>query len=156
MFDKLAGAGLSMLTEMVLDKGEKVVKDFVSDKIGIDITDDTAISSNMDALKDLDMQLMLDKEYNRHDEKVLDLALHDVQDAREQGKTMMESDNTPTKLFLPFFTLVITASIIASFVFANLDEGVREVLKTILIMIISYWFGSSQGSKQKTDALIGA
>ena len=155
MFELLAGKGLSMLTEMVLDKGEDVVKDLVKTNLGIDLDSPEQVDAGMESLKDLDMQLLLDKEYHRNEEKVMDLALHDVQDAREQGTTMMQSEDKFIKYFLPIFSVLLAIAIIASFVFSSLDDGVREVFKTILIMIIGYWFGSSLGSKQKTDALVG-
>ena len=155
MFELLAGKGLSMLTEMVLDKGEDVVRDLVKDNLGIDLDSPEQVEAGIDSLKDLDMQLLLDKEYHRNEEKIMDLALHDVQDAREQGTTMMQSEDKFIKHFLPIFSVLLAIAIIASFVFATLDDGVREVFKTILIMIIGYWFGSSLGSKQKTEALVG-
>ena len=163
----LLGNGLNLVANAVMAKG----KDFVEKKLGVELKPDM---SPEDLAKIQIAQMEHEEELMRlriEDDK-LDLAelqalLKDTNDARQREVQIANSDKAPllNKIVTPVLALSILLLTFALFgvVMFN-DTPVEASRKDILIYILgvlsaiasqitSYYFGSSQGSKDKSDAL---
>jgi len=118
------------------------------------------------------MELKLTEELNRHLEAVaaqatseLELQMKDIDSARSREMAIATSDNAPmlTKIVHPvlaFGTVVLTFVLFYILLFKDVPEGKKDIviyilgaLTAICGQIYSYYFGSSSGSKAKTDQL---
>jgi len=157
----LAGAGLNLLASVVKKKG----KEFVEKKLGVKIPDtpEQLTEEKLQELKQLELE---------HEEELLKLALEekkaylkDTQDARKTYTEINKSIETPyvNKIFpsiLAGVTVLLTFILFGLFTFNNLEGTQKDiviyilgVLSTISTQIYSFYFGSSVGSKEKTDIL---
>ncbi len=157
----LAGAGLNLLASAIQRAGKEVIEK----KLGIKIPDtpDQLTPEKLQQLKQLELE---------HEEELLKLALEekkaylqDTQDARETYTQINQSENTPliNKVFpsiLAGITVLLTFALFTLFAL-NQFEGTQKdiviyilgVLSTITTQIFAFYFGSSAGSKEKTEAL---
>ncbi len=157
----LAGAGLNLLATVIKQKG----KEFVEDKLGIEIPEDPSLLTpeKLQQLKQAELE---------HEEELLRIALEekkaylqDTQNARRTYTQINRSTETPyiNKIFpsiLAGITVVLTFLLFGMFAFNKFD-GVQKdiviyilgVLSTITTQIFAFYFGSSSGSKEKTEAL---
>ena len=157
----LAGAGLNLLASAIQKKG----KEFIEEKLGLKIPDDPALLTpeKLQELKQIELE---------HEEELLKIALEekklyiqDTQDARNNYVKINKSDKTPfiNKIFpsvLAGITVLLTFILFALFAFGNFEGTQKDiviyilgVLSTITTQIFAFYFGSSQGSKEKTEAL---
>lgn len=157
----LAGAGLNLLASVIKEKG----KDIVEEKLGIKIPDDPNLLTpeKLQELKQVELE---------HEEELLKLTLEekkaylvDTQNARETYTAINKSAKTPyiNKIFpsvLAGITVLLTFILFALFAFGNFEGTQKDiviyilgVLSTITTQIFAFYFGSSQGSKDKTEAL---
>ena len=166
----LLGNGLNLVANAVMAKG----KDFVEKKLGVELKPDM---SPEDLAKIQIAQMQHEEELMRlriEDDK-LDLAelqvlLKDTNDARQREVQIANSDKAPliNKIVTPVLALsiLLLTFVLFGVVMFN-DTPVEASRKDILIyilgvlsaiasQIVSYYFGSSAGSKEKTDALKGA
>jgi hypothetical protein len=166
----LLGNGLNLVANAVMAKG----KDFVEKKLGVELKPDM---SPEDLAKIQIAQMEHEEELMRlriEDDK-LDLAelqalLKDTNDARQREVQIANSDKAPllNKIVTPVLALsiLLLTFVLFGVVMFN-DTPVEASRKDILIyilgvlsaiasQIVSYYFGSSAGSKEKTDALKGA
>ena len=166
----LLGNGLNLVANAVMAKG----KDFVEKKLGVELKPDM---SPEDLAKIQIAQMEHEEELMRlriEDDK-LDLAelqalLKDTNDARQREVQIANSDKAPliNKIVTPVLALSILLLTFALFGVVMFDGSpvdatrkdilifVLGVLSSIASQIVSYYFGSSAGSKEKTDALKGA
>lgn len=166
----LLGNGLNLVANAVLAKG----KDFVEKKLGVELKPDM---SSEDLAKIQIAQMEHEEELMRlriEDDK-LDLAelqalLKDTNDARQREVQIANSDKAPllNKIVTPVLALsilLLTFALFGVVIFNDTPvEASRKdiiiytlgVLSAIASQITSYYFGSSAGSKEKTDALKGA
>ena len=152
MLDMLMKAGLPVLADMLIAKGEAAVKDFVKDKTGIDL--DKGLPNDAAPLTDLDVELELERTSSHRVEQVAMIDLEDVKSAREQAEIMLTSKDTINRLFLPVFSLITATAMISFMVFyPNLRTEVLMLFVSLVTMIFSFWFGSSHGSRSKDEAL---
>ncbi len=157
----LAGAGLNLLATVIKQKG----KEFVEDKLGIQIPEDPSLLTpeKLQQLKQAELE---------HEEELLRIALEEkkayLQDTQNARRTYMQinrSSEVPyiNKIFpsiLAGITVVLTFLLFGMFAFNKFD-GVQKdiviyilgVLSTITTQIFAFYFGSSSGSKEKTEAL---
>jgi hypothetical protein len=163
----LLGNGLNLVANAVMAKG----KDFVEKKLGVELKPDM---SPEDLAKIQIAQMEHEEELMRlriEDDK-LDLAelqalLKDTNDARQREVQIANSDKAPliNKIVTPVLALsiLLLTFVLFGVVMFN-DTPVEASRKDILIyilgvlsaiasQIVSYYFGSSQSSKDKTDAL---
>ena len=163
----LLSNGLNLVANAVMAKGKKVVEE----KLGVELKPDMSPEDIM-ALKTAEMEheeelLRLRIEENKLDLAELEARLKDTDSARDREVSIATSDKAPllNKIVTPVLALsilVLTFVLFGVVMFDNTPvEASRKdiliyvlgVLSAIATQIVSYYFGSSQGSKDKSDAL---
>lgn len=163
----LLSNGLNLVANAVMAKGKKVVED----KLGVELKPDMSPEDIM-ALKTAEMEheeelLRLRIEENKLDLAELEMRLKDTDSARDREVSIATSDKAPllNKIVTPVLALSILLLTFVLFGVVMFDnspvEATRKdiliyvlgVLSAIASQIVSYYFGSSQSSKDKTDAL---
>ena len=163
----LLSNGLNLVANAVMAKGKKVVEE----KLGVELKPDMSPEDIM-ALKTAEMEheeelLRLRIEENKLDLAELELRIKDTNSARDREVSIATSDKAPllNKIVTPVLALsilVLTFVLFGVVMFDNTPvEASRKdiliyvlgVLSAIATQIVSYYFGSSQGSKDKSDAL---
>jgi hypothetical protein len=163
----LLGKGLNLVANAVAAKG----KDWVEKKLGVELKPDMT-SEDYAKLKIAEMEheeelLKLQLEDNKLDLQELDLRLKDTDSARKRETDIATSDKAPiiNKIVTPVLALFITALTFILFGFLMFDNSpVESSRKDILVyvlgaltaistQVISYYFGSSIGSKDKSAQL---
>jgi hypothetical protein len=163
----LLGNGLNLVANAVMAKG----KDYVEKKLGVELKPDM---SSEDLAKIQIAQMEHEEELMRlriEDDKLdlaeLELRLKDTDSAREREVQISTSDKAPllNKIVTPVLALSILLLTFVLFGVVMFDDTPVEasrkdiliyilgVLSAIASQIVSYYFGSSQSSKDKTDAL---
>jgi len=163
----LLGKGLNLVANAVMAKG----KDWVEDKLGVELKPDMT-SEDYAKLQIAQMQheeelLKLKLEDNKLDLQELDLRLKDTSDARKREADIAVSEKAPllNKIVTPVLALGVTALTFILFGILMLDSSPVEpsrkdilvyvlgALTAISTQVISYYFGSSIGSKDKSAQL---
>jgi hypothetical protein len=163
----LLGNGLNLVANAVLAKG----KDFVEKKLGVELKPDMS-SEDLARVQIAQMEheeelLKLRLEEDKLDLAELEMRLKDTNDARVRETQIVTSDKTPllNKLITPILALgllgiTFTLFGIVLFQASPIDPSRKDILIYILgvlsavaTQVVSYYFGSSQSSKDKTDAL---
>ena len=163
----LLGNGLNLVANAVMAKG----KDYVEKKLGVELKPDMS-SEDLAKIQIAQMEHEEELLKLRLEEDKLDLAelqarLKDTNDAREREVQIANSDKAPliNKIVTPVLALSILLLTFILFGVVMFDgspvEASRKdiliyvlgVLSAIASQIVSYYFGSSQSSKDKTDAL---
>jgi len=163
----LLASGLSLIGNAVLAKG----KDWVEQKTGVELKPDMS-ADEIIRLKTAEMEheeelLKLKLEENKLDLAELEMRLKDVDSARDREVQIATSDKAPliNKIVTPILALSILLLTFVLFGIVMFDntpvESSRKdiliyilgVLSAISTQIVSYYFGSSQGSKEKSDQL---
>jgi hypothetical protein len=163
----LLANGLNLVANAVMAKGKKVVEE----KLGVEIKPDMSPEDIM-ALKTAEMEheeelLRLRIEENKLDLAELEMRLKDTDSARDREVSIATSDKAPllNKIVTPVLALSILLLTFVLFGVVMFDnspvEATRKdiliyvlgVLSAIASQIVSYYFGSSQSSKDKTEAL---
>lgn len=163
----LLANGLGLVANAVMAKGKKVVEE----KLGIELKPDMS-SEDIIRLKTAEMEheeelLRLKLEENKLDLAELEMRIKDVNSARERETAIATSDKAPliNKIVTPVLALSILLLTFVLFGIVMFDntpvESSRKdvliyilgVLSAISTQIVSYYFGSSQGSKEKSDQL---
>ena len=163
----LLGNGLNLVANAVMAKG----KDYVEKKLGVELKPDMS-SEDLAKVQIAQMEheeelLRLRIEEDKLDLAELELRLKDTDSAREREVQISTSDKAPllNKIVTPVLALsiLLLTFVLFGVVMFN-DTPVEASRKDILIyilgvlsaiasQIVSYYFGSSQSSKDKTDAL---
>ena len=166
----LLGNGLNLVANVVMAKG----KDFVEKKLGVELKPDMS-PEDLAKIQIAQMEheeelLKLRLEEDKLDLAELELRLKDTDSARDREVQISTSDKAPllNKIVTPVLALsiLLLTFVLFGVVMFN-DTPVEASRKDILIyilgvlsaiasQIVSYYFGSSAGSKEKTDALKGA
>jgi len=163
----LLGNGLNLVANAVMAKG----KDYVEKKLGVELKPDMS-SEDLAKIQIAQMEHEEELLKLRLEEDKLDLAelqarLKDTNDAREREVQIANSDKAPliNKIVTPILALSILLLTFVLFGVVMFDDTPVEasrkdiliyvlgVLSAIASQIVSYYFGSSVGSKDKTDAL---
>lgn len=170
----LANAGLSFVTELVRDKGEILVSEGVKKLTGIDLSkkqeltpDEIAkINSYKLELQKLDfeklkLELYKKKENNRHDETIYTTAHETYRINNDMSDRIAEQI---IKFNLPVIFLLVIVNIIIVHNFKDNPTLIAIVSNIIGVAmghlfnerqaIVNFFFGSSIGSKQKTDKML--
>ena len=163
----LLGNGLNLVANAVMAKG----KDFVEKKLGVELKPDM---SPEDLAKIQIAQMQHEEELMRlriEDDKLdlteLQMLLKDTNDARVRETQIVTSDKAPllNKLITPILALgllgiTFTLFGIVLFQASPIDPSRKDILIYILgvlsavaTQVVSYYFGSSQSSKDKTEAM---
>jgi hypothetical protein len=163
----LLGKGLNLVANDVMAKG----KDWVQDKLGVELKPDMT-SEDYTKLKIAEIQheeelLRIKLEDNKLDLQELDLRLKDTSDARKREADIAVSEKAPllNKIVTPVLALGVTALTFILFGILMFDSSPVEpsrkdilvyvlgALTAISTQVISYYFGSSIGSKEKSAQL---
>jgi len=163
----LLGSGLNLVANAVLAKG----KDYVENKLGVELKPDMT-SEDLAKIQIAQMEheeelLKLRLEEDKLDLAELEARLKDTNDARQREVQIATSDKAPliNKIVTPILALSILLLTFVLFGVVMFDgspvEASRKdiliyvlgVLSAISTQIVAYYFGSSVGSKEKTDAL---
>jgi len=163
----LLGNGLNLVANAVMAKG----KDFVEKKLGVELKPDMSpedlVRVQIAQMEHEEELLKLRLEEDKLDLAELELRLKDTDSARDREVQISTSDKAPllTKIVTPVLALSILLLTFILFGVVMFDgspvEASRKdiliyilgVLSAIASQIVSYYFGSSQSSKDKTDAL---
>jgi hypothetical protein len=164
-----------ILLNLAIKKGSEFVEGKIKEYTGIDanltgqVSDDTVekVLKDSDILKDnLSKEIKIDdkalkfKELDVEYEKVL---AHDMENAREHHIEMSKSDSWFKANFIEIISIVLVLLGFGVIVGVNIlnNEMISPVSKSqitsfaqnILMMVASFWLGSSYGSKMKTNLL---
>ena len=163
----LLGNGLNLVANAVMAKG----KDFVEKKLGVELKPDMSpedLAKIQIAQMEHEEELMrLRIEDDKLDLAELQMLLKDTNDARQREVQIANSDKAPllNKIVTPVLALSILLLTFVLFGVVMFNDTPIEasrkdiliyilgVLSAIASQIVSYYFGSSQGSKDKSDAL---
>ena len=163
----LLGKGLNLVANAVMAKG----KDWVENKLGVELKPDMT-SEDYAKLQIATMQheeelLKLKLEDNKLDLQELDMRLKDTDSARKREAEIATSEKAPllNKVVTPVLALGVTALTFILFGILLFDDSPVEpsrkdilvyvlgALTAISTQVISYYFGSSIGSKEKSAQL---
>ena len=154
----LASAGMDLVAKFV-DKGKDEAVKYIKDKTGIDLSEKREFTpQELQKIKEFEIkneELILEK---------LQMYLADKQNAREMNVDISTKSVPFIKKIYP--EILATIVVIATFamfylsVSVNLEPPKEKVvmlllgtLNTALGMVLSFYFGSSIGSKEKTEVL---
>lgn len=160
----LLGKGMNLVANAVMAKG----KDWVQDKLGVELKPDMT-SEDYAKLQIATMEheaelLKLKLEDNKLDLQELELRLKDTDSARKRETEIATSEKAPllNKIVTPVLALGVTTLTFVLFGFLLFDDSPVEpsrkdilvyvlgALTAISTQVISYYFGSSVGSKEKS------
>jgi hypothetical protein len=163
----LLGNGLNLLSNAVVAKG----KDWVEKKLGVELKPDMS-AAEIIQLKQAEMEheeelMRIKLESDKLDLQELDMMFKDVSDARDREATIATAKDAPllNKIVTPVLALAITGLTFILFAIVMFDNSVVEptrkdiliyilgALTAIVTQVIAYYFGSSTGSKEKSEEI---
>ena len=167
LLQPLLSNGLNLVANAVAAKG----KDYVEKKLGVELKPDMS-PEDIIRLKTAEMEheeelMRLRIEDDKLDLAELELRLKDTNSARDREVQISTSDKAPllNKIVTPVLALGVIGLTFVLFGAVMFDTSVVEpsrkdiliyilgVLSAISTQIVSYYFGSSQGSKEKSEQL---
>ena len=167
IIQSLLGNGLSLVANAVMAKGQAFVEDKLGVKLAPNMPPEQIAELKIKEMEHEEELLKLKIEENKLDLKELDMRLKDVGSARNREVQISTSKDAPllNKIVTPLLALGILFLTFALFGFVMFDDSpvdssrkdiliyILGVLSAISTQIVSYYFGSSQGSKDKAEAL---
>ena len=163
----LLSNGLGLVANAVMAKG----KDWVEQKTGVklqpDMPPEEMAKLQMAQMEHEEELMRLKIEENKLGLQELDMRIKDVGSARDREVEIATSKDAPllNKIVTPLLALGILFLTFTLFGFVMFDDSpvdssrkdvliyILGVLSAISTQIVSYYFGSSQGSKDKSDQL---
>jgi hypothetical protein len=163
----LLGNGLNLVANAVMAKG----KDYVEKTLGVslkpDMSPEDLAKIQIAQMEHEEELLKLRLEEDKLDLAELEMLLKDTNDARVRETQIVTSDKAPllNKLITPILALgllgiTFTLFGIVLFQASPIDPSRKDILIYILgvlsavaTQVVSYYFGSSQSSKDKTEAM---
>ena len=163
----LLSNGLGLVANAVMAKGQEWVEDKMGVKLAPNMPPEQIAELKIKEMEHEEELMRLKLEENKLDLQELDMRLKDTGSARDREVQIATSDKAPllNKLITPILALsilLITLGLFSIVMFqeAPVDSSRKDVLIYILgvlsaisTQIVSYYFGSSQGSKDKSEAL---
>lgn len=163
----LLANGLGLVANAVLAKGKKVVEDKLGVELKPDMSSEDLARVQMAAMEHEEELLRIKLEENKLDLQELELYLKDTDSARDREIQIATSDKAPllNKIITPVLALGVISLTFILFGVVMFDNNpvdstrkdiliyILGVLSAISTQIVSYYFGSSQGSKDKADQL---
>lgn len=157
----LAEKGMGAISSLIGGGADKALE-LISEKTGIDLSQKEPLTPEQEQkLREYDLQL---KALDFDREKAY---LADVSDARDMQKEALKQDDIFSKRFIYYFAIgwsFFSAFYIGAITFFTIPQGsvrfadtiLGFLLGTIMAGMFSYFFGSSKGSKEKTDIIMSA
>jgi len=163
----LLANGLNLVANAVLAKGKKVVEDKLGVELKPDMSSEDLAKIQMAQMEHEEELMRLRIEEDKLDLAELEMRLKDVDSARDREVQIATSDKAPllNKVVTPVLALGVVTLTFFLFGVVMFDDTpvdpsrkdiliyVLGVLSAIATQIVSYYFGSSQGSKEKSDQL---
>ena len=163
----LLGNGLNLVANAVLAKGKKVVEEKLGVELKPDMSPEDLARVQIAQMEHEEELLKLRLEEDKLDLAELEMRLKDTNDARVRETQIVTSDKAPllNKLITPILALgllgiTFTLFGIVLFQASPIDPSRKDILIYILgvlsavaTQVVSYYFGSSQSSKDKTEAM---
>lgn len=163
----LLGNGLNLVANAVMAKGKKVVEEKLGVELKPDMSPEDLARVQIAQMEHEEELLKLRLEEDKLDLAELEMLLKDTNDARVRETQIVTSDKAPllNKLITPILALgllgiTFTLFGIVLFQASPIDPSRKDILIYILgvlsavaTQVVSYYFGSSVGSKEKTDAM---
>ena len=163
----LLANGLGLVANAVLAKGKNVIEEKLGVELKPDMSSEDLAKVQMAQMEHEEELLRLRIEEDKLDLAKTDLYLKDVDSARDREIQIANSDKAPllNKIVTPVLALgilLLTFALFGVVMFqdAPVDSSRKDILIYILgvlsaisTQIVSYYFGSSQGSKDKADQL---
>lgn len=152
---QLAGAGMQKVVDSVLDKGVA----HVEEKLGITLTPDADGKLSEEKLS------LLKEAAMKHEEFMYEQEVKDRSDARAAHISIATNPNVLVieKLIVPILALGIVGiafSLVGILMFVDIPSSQQQIviyalgfLTSAATQVISFYFGSSQGSKDKAELL---
>ena len=142
----LAANGLGIVADAVTKKG----KEFVEEKLGIELTPDPT----PEAIQNWKIAVQ------EHERELLAMAYGDVANARNMQVEALRQDDLFSKRFIYIFATfwsIFAAGYIGFITFSHIPEENQRfadtilgfLLGTVVATILQFFFGSSMGSKEK-------
>jgi hypothetical protein len=163
----LLGAGLNLVANAVQAKG----KQWVENKLGVELKPDMS-SEDLAKVQIAQMEheeelLRLRLEEDKLDLAELELRLKDTDSARDRETVIATSKDAPllNKIVTPVLALLLLGVTFILFGVVLFDQTpvdpsrkdvliyILGVLSAVATQVVSYYFGSSAGSKAKDDAI---
>jgi hypothetical protein len=155
ILSQLAGSGMQKVADAVMDKG----LDAVEEKLGVKLT------PNADGILDPAKLAEVEQAAMKHKEFMAELDHKDRESARAAHFAMVTNKDVPwyekaTMPFLAVFVVVSTFLLVGILCFINIADAQERIVIFVLGFVtavagqvLSFYFGSSQGSKDKTEAM---
>lgn len=167
LLQPLLANGLNVVANAVLAKGKQWTEDKLGVKLKPDMTSEDLAKVQIAAMEHEEELRRLAIEEDRLDLAKMELGVRDTIDARQREAQIVTSKDAPllNKVITPILALGIVSLTFVLFAFVMFDDApvdasrkdiliyILGVLSAIATQIISYYFGSSIGSKDKTDQL---
>lgn len=142
----LAANGLGIVADAITKKG----KEFVEDKLGIELTPDPT----PEAIQNWKMAAL------NHERELLAMAYGDIANARNMQVEALRQEDVFSKRFIYIFATfwsLFAAGYIGFITFGHIPEDNQRfadtilgfLLGTVVATILQFFFGSSMGSKEK-------
>lgn len=159
--------GLGLVANAVMAKGQQFVEDKLGVKLAPSMTPEQVAELKIKEMEHEEELMRLRLEENKLGLEELGIRIKDVGSARDREVQIATNKDAPllNKVITPILALsilLITLVLFSIVMFqdAPLDSSRKDVLIYILgvlsaisTQIVSYYFGSSQGSKEKSDQL---
>ena len=163
----LLGNGLNLVANAVLAKGKKVVEEKLGVELKPDMSPEDLARVQIAQMEHEEELLKLRLEEDKLDLAELEMRLKDTNDARVRETQIVTSDKAPllNKLITPILALGLLGTTFALFGIvlfqaSPIDPSRKDILIYILgglsaiaTQVTSFYFGSSQSSKDKTEAM---
>lgn len=163
----LLANGLGLVANAVLAKGKKVVEDKLGVELKPDMSSEDLARVQIAAMEHEEELMRLRIEEDKLDLAELELRFKDVDSARDRETAIATSKDAPllNKIVTPILALgllTMTFTLFGVVMFDNTPvEASRKdiliyvlgVLSAVSTQVVSYYFGSSQGSKDKGEQL---
>jgi len=159
--------GLNLVANAVMAKGKKVVEEKLGVELKPDMSSEDIVKVKIAEMEHEEELLKLQIEQDKLDLAKVDLYIKDINSARDREIQISSSYEAPllNKIVTPMLALGIIFITFTLFGIVMFDstpvEASRKdiliyilgVLSAISTQIVSYYFGSSQGSKDKDEQL---
>jgi hypothetical protein len=144
----LAGNGMGIVADAITKKG----KDYVEDKLGIDLSQEPSP----------EVLAQWQEAARAHEKELVSMVFEDRANARAMQAAALQQSDLFSKRFVYYFTwfwAVIASTYVGFITFGDIPEAnvrfadtiLGFILGTVIATIVQFFFGSSLGSKEKDE-----